>query len=845
MVSKQWNEITKATYKNNLSDVKKELLKDVHNSDLMISMKIACIAGYTSIVKLLLHQFLHRNLTTLDDEGNTPLLCASIAVNLSIVDFLLNNGAEVNVKNRKGETPLLLACQSDRVEVINRLIEAKADMTACNNDGVNALMYACGDGTLNVVRMILNRTECNVNDVDTSKRSPLFHACSSLSPSYLYETLPIESKIVAILTGTSKSVWSKRHTGVTRFLINKKADINIVDDRGVTPLMLACRDKCEISVGLLLNDNAKINATDKINSSNALMWAMQRHPDIHMINIIKMLVHKGIDVNIIDANKNTSLIRACHKMNEMKSDSAIRNESRYYCVQIVDLFLRERVDVNAKNDSNETSLEVACKGNHVDIIEKLVQAGADLIRNLFPAFDAACKYGSFESIKTLSKLDKSDTLKSCNLLFRACGELHLESVCSYNCAKLIRFIIEKYGGVEEADNRGVTPLMLACQNNCSKAVELLVQHNTFINAVDKIGGSTALAWTLRWESNNDITTVIQILIKGNADADKSDNQGFTPLMMACERGNKEIVQILNYKVQYEEEENRPLQVTCQKSIEFLMENKQSTSEFTVPSQSVSKLTVDEMITAIADLVKYKRKEIEEKVRKTFKSKVENICFEHDAKASNNVEFGTNSDNEIGPLFKAFEVKNKIILELLIEANVEINKRNSRNVTPLMKACELEESYINILKMLVSKTDDINKRDKEGNTALSIVCKKKNPCLEMIKCLFDRQPQDIPDCTIGNNFGTTPLMSLCTRNSDENVDNIIEIIDFLINFLPTGGINQKVRKDKTYLMLTCKYGHYKIVEKLLKRGALINNECLTIATKRDNSEIYNLIHLKKI
>ncbi|CAC5407952.1 unnamed protein product [Mytilus coruscus] len=807
--SEEWNELTKATYKKNLSKVKKELLKDVNNSDMTISMKIACIAGYTSIVKVLSPQFILKNLTTLDDEGNTPLLCASIAGKLSIVKLFLKNvndssnkgqtplmnasrygfleivdllltygaevnvqnemgesplslacqhdrgdvevvkilltyGAKVNVQNAKGETPLILACQSDRINVIKKLIEAEADVTICNNAGVSALMYACGNGTLNAVR-ILNRTKCSVNDVDKAKRSTLLHACSSLSPTYLYETLNIKKKIVAILSGTSKSVWSKRRSVVIRFLINNNANVNMEDERGVTPLMLACRAKCEISVDLLLKNKAEINATDNINSSNALLWAMQGNPDIHMINIIKMLVRKDADVNIIDANKNTSLMNACYKIidvNRSEEFLPMINASRDYCVQIVDLLLRNGVDVNAKNKFDETSLIVACKGDHVDIIEKLVNAGADLERDAFNAFCAACEYGSFESVKILYKFKTLDIIDSSDrsLLFHACSALHFKSVCSPQCTSLIGFIIGKYGDVNRADNRGITPLMLACQNNCPKAVEELLANAASINAADEIDGSTVLAWAMRWKSKYDIIAVIKILVNKHADAHKSNYQGFSPVMLACESNDKKIIQVFIDNVQ-DEDKLKPLRVACQNSLKFLYEQAKNPKEQTCPVKS---LTVDIMITIIADLVKYKRIEIQ-RVLEAVNSQNDTDYFENENKDDesdrNAINDNNSSDNELSPLLKAFEINNMNIVRLLIEGNVDVNKCNGSNVTPLMKACELDESYIDILKLLIKKTKDINARNNEGQTALFITCNKRNPSFKIVKSLFEEQSRN--------------------------------------------------------------------------------------------------------
>lgn len=53
--------------------------------------------------------------------GYTPLHRAASQGNYEIVQYLLENGADVNPKSKKGETPLKLAVQQDRTDVADLL----------------------------------------------------------------------------------------------------------------------------------------------------------------------------------------------------------------------------------------------------------------------------------------------------------------------------------------------------------------------------------------------------------------------------------------------------------------------------------------------------------------------------------------------------------------------------------------------------------------------------------------------------------------------------------------------------------------------------------------------------
>lgn len=61
---------------------------------------------------------------------------------LSVVSFLLENKADVNLANNKGETPLMLAASSDRVDICWLLYMYDVDLYAKNNEGKTAFDIA-------------------------------------------------------------------------------------------------------------------------------------------------------------------------------------------------------------------------------------------------------------------------------------------------------------------------------------------------------------------------------------------------------------------------------------------------------------------------------------------------------------------------------------------------------------------------------------------------------------------------------------------------------------------------------------------------------------------------------
>lgn len=67
------------------------------------------------------------------------------------VKFLIENGADVNAKDKRGETPLMFASAFDRCRVLKLLIDNGADVNAKDKGGWSALIYGAYNGNLAVV----------------------------------------------------------------------------------------------------------------------------------------------------------------------------------------------------------------------------------------------------------------------------------------------------------------------------------------------------------------------------------------------------------------------------------------------------------------------------------------------------------------------------------------------------------------------------------------------------------------------------------------------------------------------------------------------------------------------
>ena len=97
------------------------------------------------------------NVNIADNTGVTPLM---LAVQLGFVEGvskLLGHGARVDVTNNSGETPLMFAVHGRNTELMRVLLEAGADPDRYDNSGRSARNYARLRGETDVTNAAIDR----------------------------------------------------------------------------------------------------------------------------------------------------------------------------------------------------------------------------------------------------------------------------------------------------------------------------------------------------------------------------------------------------------------------------------------------------------------------------------------------------------------------------------------------------------------------------------------------------------------------------------------------------------------------------------------------------------------
>lgn len=152
--------------------------------------------GYTALHHAAIHnkyelaQLLIKYLANVNKKelggGYTPLHFAAgliikgevMETSQELVNLLVDNGADVNVRNHNGVQPLGCAIMTGNLTIAKCLIERGADVNFVSIDGASPLHIAVSLGNLEAV-IFLVENNANIHSKDYSNRSPLSVATSS------------------------------------------------------------------------------------------------------------------------------------------------------------------------------------------------------------------------------------------------------------------------------------------------------------------------------------------------------------------------------------------------------------------------------------------------------------------------------------------------------------------------------------------------------------------------------------------------------------------------------------------------------------------------------------------
>ncbi|XP_078315747.1 poly [ADP-ribose] polymerase tankyrase-like isoform X2 [Crassostrea virginica] len=422
----------------------------------------ACIAGRSKNAEILLQKAKSINsddpLTSKWGEGGVnrptwesicPIHMAVQNGDLDLLNVLIKHGANVNKQLSAGKdklTPLMLAAAYGHLDIARRLVQAGATVELLDKFKRSALTHAVMNGNANVASYLLYLGS-DPNRVDSSGNS-LVHYAAAYGWYFVLKMLVNEGGAKPNMANdwqlTPVGVaYLKGHMGLVDFLLKMPGvDINFKNDTGQTLISVACSSRIETGlseqVTYILDKGADPTIVD-VEGFNALhhlcsnaVNAMQKeNKEAKMditVSIAKQLIKAGCSPKVKSANKQTAIMIALDKAN----------------TKLVKYLIEEGGTVTPeKNDKGENSLHLLtkhCTTNELASLLKTFHKEASKNDVKENGIDDRMEV---DDVKRTPPPPKVPSLKK---------QASFQSALS---------VLQQM--VQEYDNEGFTPLLLACE----------------------------------------------------------------------------------------------------------------------------------------------------------------------------------------------------------------------------------------------------------------------------------------------------------------------------------------------------------------------------------------------
>jgi ankyrin repeat protein len=369
-------------------------------------------------------------------DGTTPLHWAVYRDDIGAVDRLVRAGAKVNTADRYGVTPLSVACTNGNVTIVDRLLSAGARVDSAAFEGEPALLTCARSGNAAAVRAMLAHG-ADPNAVESwHHQSALMWAAAADGAAAVQTLVDAGADIWAKSEGGFTALHYAARAGAldaTRILIDNGADVSALLDNKSSPLMLALINaRYELAAYLLdqgadANDNAlgftplhqlvwsyhpnvsleppgpeQLGSLDAIGMARVLLdhkanpnARMTRNPSdgyrtsmnrigatplltaarVPDVDLMRLLLEYGADPTLT-TNDHTNLLMIAAGYGFQAGESPESKPGAL--VAAVKLALDLGGDINSANDRGYTPLHCAVIRESNELIQFLVDEGADL-----------------------------------------------------------------------------------------------------------------------------------------------------------------------------------------------------------------------------------------------------------------------------------------------------------------------------------------------------------------------------------------------------------------------------------------------------------------------------------
>ena len=725
-------------------------------------------------------------------NGLTPLHIAVESGKSAVVECLLGNGAEVQLRGgTKDESALHIAARIEEgkgEKCVRMLIKSGADPNMSMGDGRTAVHIAAENGNLAVIRVLLQNGG-DAQTIDKENETPLMKACKKCHFNVVKELLQFILGFIGSCKEYVNKANSKGETALHYTALIPKAFMHYPDeDKLILRMLMECEADVTVSTSttketalyyISMNGNqellnelvSKINVGQLqiiVNKQNTLGWApLLAAASKGHTETVQTLLQSNSRVDIFD--------------NEGRS--ALHHASENGSLEICNMLFEKNAFVSSKTKLGLTALHNAAMKGHVKLVDNLVN-----------------KHGASVEALTLKKQTPLH-LAALN------GQLGV-------CERLL----ELEASPDSNDEMSQKPLHLAAANDHTAVVKLFLDDRpSLVSATTKNGNSLAHLAALK--GSVDVLNMMFEIDKTLVTQSKNRFTDNSPLHLATEGGHVDAVRLMLQNGVSPADENKegfnPVHIAARCGHANIFD---IFAKFGVTMKNPSSVIG---MTALHIAAYFGEEEI---TRALFKYIPAHTKSSRPTRPESALITELAQERDLTPLHLAsYSGSENVVRAIMNQPNVEVDAPSSpRKYTCLHLACLT--GHVGVVGLLLSRsTDLLDYKDEAGHTCLHTAA--SNGHYEMVQVLLGQGA----DYSALDEKQMNPLH--CAAKGG--------YLDVCVLLVTTGTSTTDYSSDnKIPIWYACIEGNKNVVEYLLRQPHD------TYDLLEDNKFVYNLMKMAK-
>lgn len=502
----------------------------------LTALMMAATKGSADGVRLLIEH--GSDIQARDSARMSALSLAIKHGHTACAELLIEKGANTQIRNREGHTLLMLAAIYGQTECVRLLLKHGAATEETDKNNTTALIHAVIQGNLDCLELLAD-SGANIHATDSAQYTALFHAIGAGKPECVRALLQRGASLSStLIAGNAPIHWAVLHEQpeCLRALLEAGDELDRLNKEGESPMAAAAKIGSIASLRVLIDAGGSINAATA-GAVPPILAAVQGGHE----SCFEALLQAGAELCVTDAQGNTLLHWAASWNDPGK-------------INIISLLLERGLDANAKNAKGITPLMKAADYGSVWAFDELIEAGADAT--------ARCDKGKtllHYAAKNGLLTHKLQMLQDKGVDIHAKdsgGHTALHAAAQSGYEQHIRHMAQAGLSVNEADTHGRTPLMLLMHSNplhAQSAAKALLELGADLRAQDA-RGRTALHYAAL---HCDKEAVLSLLLEEGADPTATDHKGNTPADLARKAQNNTALKCLQPDSEEEESDSSP------------------------------------------------------------------------------------------------------------------------------------------------------------------------------------------------------------------------------------------------------------------------------------------------